>query len=141
MVMPWVGAGKGSPKLGIAAVDPRIQSSPSKRMLMSGSVMVDPGEAGMSSGMVLVCAGIVVAGTRTMGSMWIDSWISSGIAGTSTCGMVKGPISTISWTSNSDMPGMSICSMWMGPRLRVSLRSSRVLPAMSMLKEKPTSPW
>ncbi|RES88570.1 hypothetical protein DSJ90_06820 [Mycobacterium tuberculosis] len=60
MVMPWVGAGKGSPKLGIAAVDPRIQSSPSKRMLMSGSVMVDPGEAGMSSGMVLVCAGIVV---------------------------------------------------------------------------------
>ncbi len=45
----------------------------------------------MSSGMVFVqwnCGG----GHQTMGSHVDDSWIStSGIAGTSTCGVVKGP--------------------------------------------------
>ncbi len=90
----------------------------------------------MSSGMV--CAGIVVAGTRDR-IHGIDSWISSGIAGTSTAGWVKGPISTI-FVDVEQPTCRDVVRRWMGPRLRVSVEVRRVPPAMSMLKEA-TSPW
>ncbi len=67
MVMPWVGARKGSPEIGNR--DPRI--SPRLQAHADERVMVDPGP-GMSSGMVLVCAGIVVAGTRIHVDRFVD---------------------------------------------------------------------
>ncbi|CFA20814.1 Uncharacterised protein [Mycobacterium tuberculosis] len=43
-----------------------------------------------------------------MGGMTIVSWMSSTTAGTSMGSILKGPMLTSSWMSNSDMPGISI---------------------------------